>query len=347
MAHQHASTARTRAALLRLACAPPLPAAPLQALLALGGLIGFLTKGSTASLGALGSRRACRCPCLALQARRRWPWPQWPLWPWSLSPLLSGALTACVPCTPAPAGGGVGSAAVLAVCSYASLQAYHRGQLCRPATLVSLGEAASAVPGGGWKLLRLPLHSACQHPAAPAAAYHTPAATALAACSLSHCTPAPVAPPHAAAPRLLPHPCSRERGPGLCDVAALRPHRQADAGGAGGVPQVREQGGWPLRCGSRAGGAAGNWVLAVALAKAGGQLRRSSQLLLPPAARTHACAAPPTVLPPGCPLPAARPWQPSTSGTCCCSSPTLRQRQSAREGGRGRGAAALRRRPPL
>ncbi len=35
----------------------------------------------------------------------------------------------------------MGSAAVLAVCSYASLQSYHRGQLCRPATLVSLGEA--------------------------------------------------------------------------------------------------------------------------------------------------------------------------------------------------------------
>ncbi|KAI7838904.1 hypothetical protein COHA_007337 [Chlorella ohadii] len=60
------------------------------ALLALGGLIGFLTKGSTASLG-----------------------------------------------------GGVGSAAVLAVCSYASLQSYHRGQLCRPATLVSLAVSAA------------------------------------------------------------------------------------------------------------------------------------------------------------------------------------------------------------
>ncbi|EFN51088.1 hypothetical protein CHLNCDRAFT_141477 [Chlorella variabilis] len=55
------------------------------ALLALGGIIGFISKGSTASLG-----------------------------------------------------GGLGSAAVLSVCTYVSLQSYHRGHLCRPATVVSL-----------------------------------------------------------------------------------------------------------------------------------------------------------------------------------------------------------------
>ncbi|KAL4436505.1 hypothetical protein ABPG75_003644 [Micractinium tetrahymenae] len=54
-------------------------------LLAVGGLVGYLTKGSIASLG-----------------------------------------------------GGMGSAVVLSVCTYVSLQAYHKGQLCQPATLVSL-----------------------------------------------------------------------------------------------------------------------------------------------------------------------------------------------------------------
>lgn len=54
-------------------------------LLAVGGVAGYLTKGSTASLG-----------------------------------------------------GGLGSAVVLSVCTYVSLQAYYKGQLCRPATFVSL-----------------------------------------------------------------------------------------------------------------------------------------------------------------------------------------------------------------
>ena len=48
--------------------------------------------------------------------------------------------TPWVACRPTvPAGGGVGSALVLAGCTYASMQAYYRGELCRPATLVSLG----------------------------------------------------------------------------------------------------------------------------------------------------------------------------------------------------------------
>ncbi|KAL4853017.1 Protein FATTY ACID EXPORT 5 [Chlorella vulgaris] len=55
------------------------------AFLALAGLLGFLVKGSTASLG-----------------------------------------------------GGLGSAAVLSACTYLSLQSYKRGQLCRPATVLSL-----------------------------------------------------------------------------------------------------------------------------------------------------------------------------------------------------------------
>ncbi len=42
------------------------------------------------------------------------------------------------------AGGGVGSAAVLAACGYISLQQYHKGQLCKSATFVSLGESSSA-----------------------------------------------------------------------------------------------------------------------------------------------------------------------------------------------------------
>lgn len=32
----------------------------------------------------------------------------------------------------------MGSAVVLSACTYASLQAFHRGQLCRPATVISL-----------------------------------------------------------------------------------------------------------------------------------------------------------------------------------------------------------------
>ncbi|PSC68036.1 membrane protein [Micractinium conductrix] len=59
------------------------------ALLALGGFVGYATKGSTASLG-----------------------------------------------------GGLGSAVVLAGCTWASLNAFHRGQLCRPATLLSLAVSA-------------------------------------------------------------------------------------------------------------------------------------------------------------------------------------------------------------
>lgn len=41
----------------------------------------------------------------------------------------------------------MGSAVVLAVCTYVSLQSYHNGSLCRSATIVSLGEALSWVGG--------------------------------------------------------------------------------------------------------------------------------------------------------------------------------------------------------
>ena len=41
--------------------------------------------------------------------------------------------------------GGLGAAAVLSACTYASLQAYKKQQLCRPATLISLGGPA------GWQ----------------------------------------------------------------------------------------------------------------------------------------------------------------------------------------------------
>ena len=88
------------------------------ALLALGGIIGFISKGSTASLGGCA---ACR---------RRFG-------------LRGGAQAATPTATCARrrpcAGGGLGSAAVLSVCTYVSLQSYHRGHLCRPATVVSLG----------------------------------------------------------------------------------------------------------------------------------------------------------------------------------------------------------------
>lgn len=96
------------------------------ALLALGGVVGFLTKGSLASLG-LSRWHNCR-------------------------PLTTVSLCgeAPVPChsfhfllPPVFAGGGLGSAALLSACTYVSLQSYHRGQLCRSSTLLSLGLAGN------------------------------------------------------------------------------------------------------------------------------------------------------------------------------------------------------------
>jgi len=121
-------------------------------LLALGGLAGYLTKGSTASLGAQGQ------PGWQRQQRTRRQQPemqQQGLWvgadesmPLRCLSRSLGAYESTQPrntpaallLVPGHAGGGVGSAVVLSACTYASLQAYHRGQLCRPATVISLGE---------------------------------------------------------------------------------------------------------------------------------------------------------------------------------------------------------------
>jgi uncharacterized membrane protein (UPF0136 family) len=84
----------------------------MQALLAAGGLIGFVTKGSTASLGVCDSCSDSNC----------------------CSPLA--VFLMCV----TSAGGGVGAAAVLGVCSAVSLQCYKSGTLCKSATALSLGE---------------------------------------------------------------------------------------------------------------------------------------------------------------------------------------------------------------
>lgn len=58
------------------------------------------------------------------------------------------------------AGGGLGSAVVLSVCTYVSLQAYYKGQLCRPATFVSLG---GWVGQRGWPHFQASLMTALQY----------------------------------------------------------------------------------------------------------------------------------------------------------------------------------------
>ena len=48
----------------------------------------------------------------------------------------------------------MGSAAVLAACTYASLRAYQRGRLCRPATFVSLLVSAALTVVMAWRYQR-------------------------------------------------------------------------------------------------------------------------------------------------------------------------------------------------